>query len=217
MERLTNFACGALIGAFVTYRVLKQCDTNLKTESTVSGTAAKNSSSLSSVGSGKNDNDYDASEFHVEQLSRNKLYFGDSGLVEITKASVVVVGLGGVGSHCAHLLARSGIKYISLVDFDQVTLSSTNRHACARLRDVGKSKVGVMKEFIGEITISERQCKVNAIQKMFNDEIDAITKLLIERLNSQDVFRTSVQRCNNSPSPEAIHQCFLGILNSSDQ
>jgi len=35
---------------------------------------------------------------------------------------------------------------------------------------VGKSKVGVMKEFIGEITISERQCKVNAIQKMFNDE-----------------------------------------------
>jgi hypothetical protein len=47
------------------------------------------------------------------------------------------------------------------------------------------------------------------------DEIDAITKLLIERLNSQDVFRTSVQRCNNSPSPEAIHQCFLGILNSS--
>ena len=47
------------------------------------------------------------------------------------------------------------------------------------------------------------------------DEVDANTKLLIERLNSQDVFRSSNQNCSNSPGPEAIHQCFLRILNSS--
>ena len=47
------------------------------------------------------------------------------------------------------------------------------------------------------------------------DEVDANTKLLIERLNSQDVFRESNRDCTNSPSPEAMHQCFLRILNSS--
>ena len=54
---------------------------------------------------------------------------------------VVVVGLGGVGSHCTSALARSGVSKIRLVDFDQVTLSSLNRHAVATLADVGTPKV----------------------------------------------------------------------------
>jgi peptidoglycan hydrolase CwlO-like protein len=47
------------------------------------------------------------------------------------------------------------------------------------------------------------------------DEVDVNTKLLIARLNSQDVFRENNRSCTNSPSPEAMHQCFLRILNSS--
>ncbi|MFN9983223.1 MAG: ThiF family adenylyltransferase, partial [bacterium] len=49
----------------------------------------------------------------------------------ICQSSVVVVGLGGVGSHAANMLARAGVGYLRLIDFDQVTLSSLNRHACA--------------------------------------------------------------------------------------
>ncbi|KAJ1637795.1 hypothetical protein T492DRAFT_859513 [Pavlovales sp. CCMP2436] len=44
-------------------------------------------------------------------------------------ARVVVVGLGGVGSHAAALLARAGVRNFVLVDFDNVTLSSLNRYA----------------------------------------------------------------------------------------
>jgi len=41
------------------------------------------------------------------------------------KASfVVVIGLGGVGSHCAHMLLRSGVSHLRLVDFDQVLAAS---------------------------------------------------------------------------------------------
>ena len=54
---------------------------------------------------------------------------------------MVIIGLGGVGSHCASALARSGVSRIRLVDFDQVTLSSLNRHAVATLADVGVPKV----------------------------------------------------------------------------
>jgi tRNA threonylcarbamoyladenosine dehydratase len=46
-----------------------------------------------------------------------------------------------VGSHTAAALARSGVSRIRLVDFDQVTLSSLNRHAVATLADVGLPKV----------------------------------------------------------------------------
>ena len=57
---------------------------------------------------------------------------------------MVVIGLGGVGSHCAAALARSGVSRIRLIDFDQVTLSSLNRHSVATLADVGTPKVQCM-------------------------------------------------------------------------
>ena len=46
----------------------------------------------------------------------------------------------GVGSHAAHLLLRSGVGRLRLIDFDQVTLSSLNRHATATRQDVGLPK-----------------------------------------------------------------------------
>jgi tRNA A37 threonylcarbamoyladenosine dehydratase len=73
----------------------------------------------------------DVDELMAEQLSRNTLFFGEAGQKKIGEAFVIVVGLGGVGSHAAHMLARAGIGKLRLVDFDQVTLSSLNRHAIA--------------------------------------------------------------------------------------
>ena len=57
---------------------------------------------------------------------------------------MVVIGLGGVGSHCTSALVRSGVSRIRLIDFDQVTLSSLNRHSVATLADVGTPKVQCM-------------------------------------------------------------------------
>ena len=59
---------------------------------------------------------------------------------ESSSPLVVVVGLGGVGSHAAHLLLRSGVRNLRLIDFDQVTLSSLNRHATATRAHVGTPK-----------------------------------------------------------------------------
>lgn len=63
------------------------------------------------------------------------------GLQKLRDSFVIVVGCGGVGSHCVAALARSGVSKIRLIDFDQVTLSSLNRHAVATLADVGIPKV----------------------------------------------------------------------------
>ena len=63
-----------------------------------------------------------------------------------TEPLVVVVGLGGVGSHAAHLLLRGGVRRLRLVDFDQVSLSSLNRHATAVRRDVGTPKARALRD-----------------------------------------------------------------------
>ncbi|KAI9172345.1 tRNA threonylcarbamoyladenosine dehydratase [Paramyrothecium foliicola] len=80
-------------------------------------------------------------ELIQEQLARNRVFLTPEGLQKLRNAFVVVVGCGGVGSHCTALLARSGVSKLRLIDFDQVTLSSLNRHAVATLADVGIPKV----------------------------------------------------------------------------
>lgn len=95
--------------------------------------------------------DYDE-ELILEQLARNRVFLTPEGLEKLRGSFVVVVGCGGVGSHCASSLARSGVGRLRFVDFDQVTLSSLNRHAVATLADVGLSKVQCLKRRLMAIT-----------------------------------------------------------------
>ncbi|KAI1645781.1 ubiquitin-protein ligase molybdopterin-converting factor [Daldinia loculata] len=95
--------------------------------------------------------DYD-DELILEQLARNRVFLKPEGLEKLRKAFVIIVGCGGVGSHCTAALTRSGVSKIRLIDFDQVTLSSLNRHAVATLADVGTPKVQCLKRRLLAIT-----------------------------------------------------------------
>ncbi|KAE8246339.1 hypothetical protein A4X13_0g5834 [Tilletia indica] len=87
-----------------------------------------------------------------------------TGMPAIRSAYIIIVGLGGVGSHAALALLRSGISHLRLIDFDQVSLSSLNRHACATLADVGRSKVLVCQEKFGAIA---PWANVEAVNELF--------------------------------------------------
>lgn len=49
------------------------------------------------------------------------------------------------------MLVRSGVGKIRLIDFDQVTLSSLNRHAVATLADVGTPKVFALRKHLEQV------------------------------------------------------------------
>lgn len=85
-------------------------------------------------------------------MARNRVFLTDEGLAKLRKAFIIVVGCGGVGSHATAALARSGAGKIRLIDFDQVTLSSLNRHAVATLADVGTPKVQCLRKRLEQIT-----------------------------------------------------------------
>ena len=90
-------------------------------------------------------------ELVTEQLTRTSSFLTPRGLEKVRNSFVIVLGLGGVGSHAVTALARSGVSHIRLVDFDQVTLSSLNRHALATLADVGTPKVHCVRKRLEQI------------------------------------------------------------------
>ena len=55
---------------------------------------------------------------HHQQFIRNEAFFGEEGQKKIENGFITIVGLGGVGSHTAHMLARSGIGKFKFIDFD---------------------------------------------------------------------------------------------------
>ena len=77
--------------------------------------------------------------------------YGDAALAQFQKATVVVAGLGGVGSWAAEALARSAIGHLVLIDFDHIAESNTNRQLHALDGAYGKAKVDAMAERIVQI------------------------------------------------------------------
>ena len=69
---------------------------------------------------------------------------------KLKKTRVCILGLGGLGSNVAVLLARSGIGSLKLVDFDTVEASNLNRQQY-RISHIGIKKTEVMKSIIREI------------------------------------------------------------------
>lgn len=77
--------------------------------------------------------------------------YGQVAFERIQQARVLVVGLGGVGSWTVEALARSGVGHLTLVDFDDVCLSNTNRQIHALSCEVGKPKATVLRQRVAEI------------------------------------------------------------------
>ncbi|KAJ1509694.1 hypothetical protein HMI56_006670 [Coelomomyces lativittatus] len=96
------------------------------------------------------------------------------------------------------MLVRSGIQKIRVIDFDQVTLSSLNRHAVATHADVGTSKVHCLQKYLRFIA---PQAEIEPICTLFN-EASATTLLA----NNPDFVLDCI---DNLPSKvQLIHYCY---------
>lgn len=98
---------------------------------------------------------------------RLKLILGEQGLAKLEAATVMVLGLGGVGSSCAEALARGGVGHLVLVDRDVVAPSNINRQALAFQSTLGKPKAEVMAAMVADINPA---CKVTAVQAFIDKD-----------------------------------------------
>ena len=69
----------------------------------------------------------------------------------LANARVVVFGLGGVGSYAVEGLVRSGVGHLTLVDFDDVCVTNTNRQLHATARRWASRKAELMAQRCQEI------------------------------------------------------------------
>ncbi len=76
-------------------------------------------------------------------FGRTELLIGKAGLQKLQAARVAVFGMGGVGSYAVEALARSGVGYLRIVDFDTVGASNFNRQLYALRSTLGQPKVEV--------------------------------------------------------------------------
>lgn len=102
--------------------------------------------------------------------SRTIKLIGEEGLSLLKASSVLIVGVGGVGSYAAEAVARAGVGRITLMDGDIVQPSNLNRQLVALTSTLRRNKAEVMAERIRDIN---PEAEVTALAR-FYEEDDAL-------------------------------------------
>lgn len=80
---------------------------------------------------------------YFDFTERTQRLIGAEQVLKLQSASVLLFGLGGVGSYCAEALVRAGIGHFTIVDGDTVSLSNINRQLIALHSTVGQYKTAL--------------------------------------------------------------------------
>lgn len=86
------------------------------------------------------------------EWERTRLLLGDD-LEKVRSKTILIIGLGGVGSYVCESLARMGVSHLILVDSDVVDVTNINRQLYALHSTIGMPKVEVAKRRIGDISL----------------------------------------------------------------
>ena len=131
---------------------------------------------------------------------RSALLLGNEALEILKNKTVLVVGIGGVGSFCVEPLARTGIGHLILVDKDKVESSNINRQLLATTETIDQVKVIVMKKRIQTLN---PECKVDTYdcfydcsmdEKIFSQKIDFVIDCIDSIKSKQDLAMACIQR-----------------------
>ena len=131
---------------------------------------------------------------------RSALLLGNEALEILKNKTVLVVGIGGVGSFCVEALARTGIGHLILVDKDKVESSNINRQLLATTETIDQVKVIVMKKRIQTLN---PECRVDMYdcfydcsmdEKIFSQKIDFVIDCIDSIKSKQDLAMACIQR-----------------------
>ncbi|MCB9792536.1 MAG: tRNA threonylcarbamoyladenosine dehydratase [Alphaproteobacteria bacterium] len=106
----------------------------------------------------------------MHPFHRTELLVGKKGFARLQRSSVLIVGLGGVGSFAAEAIARSGVGRIGLCDFDEVCVTNLNRQLHAFRRTVGMPKADLMQKRVSAINPKAEVIAFNAFYNADSSE-----------------------------------------------
>ncbi len=114
---------------------------------------------------------------------------------KLERARVAVAGLGGLGSHAAVFLARTGVGHLHLIDFDAVDITNLNRqHYSAR-------HIGIFKTD----ALAEQLREINPYLDIRTDRIKVTEENIPRLFGEEDII------CEAFDCPEAKAMLACGI------
>lgn len=131
---------------------------------------------------------------------RSELLLGKENVEALRSKTVLVVGVGGVGSFCVEALARTGIGHLILVDKDTVDESNVNRQLLATLDVVDQIKVDVMKQRILHINpnciVDTFACFYDASKdaEIFSQPIDFVIDCIDSISSKKELMQACIDR-----------------------
>jgi len=90
------------------------------------------------------------------------------GQQKINDSTILIIGMGGLGSPTALYLAAAGVGHIIIADFDQVELSNLQRQIIHNTSDIGDDKVNSAKSKLLELNPNITVTVVNEIMHSNN-------------------------------------------------
>ncbi len=100
-------------------------------------------------------------------IERTLLLLGEDNIKKLRHASVLIVGLGGVGAFAAESLCRAGVGKFVLIDGDIVSASNINRQLLALNSTIGQHKTELMVQRLRDIN---PKVELNVINEFIRDE-----------------------------------------------
>ena len=92
---------------------------------------------------------------------------GQDGQKKLSNSSILIIGVGGLGSAASLYLTVSGIRKLTLVDFDSVDESNLSRQILFQKEDIGMNKAIVAKR---KLEAFNQDILINAIEKRLNED-----------------------------------------------
>lgn len=100
-------------------------------------------------------------------FDRTSLLVGEAAMKRISEASVIIFGIGGVGSWVAESLARTGVGHLTLADSDCISATNINRQLPATTLTIGEPKVDVMRKRLLE---TNPNADIRAVRMFYSED-----------------------------------------------
>lgn len=139
----------------------------------------------------------------MHPFHRTELLLGRQGYARVERASVCVVGIGGVGSYVVEALARSGVAHLTLVDFDRVCLTNLNRQLHATRDTVGQVKASLMADRVRAI---HPKCDVRVVDRFYDastrDQVlDRPYDAVVDAIDNMETKLDLLETCRRRGQP----------------
>lgn len=119
---------------------------------------------------------------------RTCMILGNDAVKKLQNSSVIVFGIGGVGSYTVEALARCGVGRIGVCDADKICESNINRQLFALTSTIGKKKTDVAAQRIFDINPN---AKVDTYDFFYDETTQELIDLLsydyiVDAIDSMD-------------------------------